>query len=176
MYKREKNRKRQRILKNSEMAIKHLSGYSKKELKKLNPDIPVWKRKELIQSPFIIFIGLGYVFAGIFFAVFMIIRFLFLSPIRGFTDAKWLCKLGVHKMRKYDHNSECCKICFYGATSERQLRNAKEKFGVFTPETNEEMEEETEDEEWNLDDALSQIEDNEYTSKGTWLDPYRHGY
>lgn len=100
------------------MAVKHLKPYTEKELRKKNPDIPIWKRREAWISPLAVLLVIGYAIFGIGYAILWVLRLLLLSWMRPFTDAKWLCKLGLHKWRFLNKNHEYtyhyCKACHQG--------------------------------------------------------------
>lgn len=93
--------------------IKHLKGFTEKELKKLNPDIPIWKRREVLLSPLVIPIGVGYMIYFIFYAINWIIKWSLLSWIAPFIDWRYFCNIGFHKYRAKYPGSETykCKIC-----------------------------------------------------------------
>ena len=103
------------------MAIKHLKPYTNKELKKLNPDIKFWKRREVLASPLIILVVFGFVIYYIGYGFGWVFKWTFLSWLAPFFDWPWLCEIGLHKYRfKKEENGTWssdtykiyeCKIC-----------------------------------------------------------------
>lgn len=97
------------------MAIKHLPGFTDKEIKKKNPDVPIWKRREVLLSPLVIFVGLGYGLFGITVAIIWILKWILFSWMAPFVEWKWLCKIGLHKYRLQSNGMHGrlykCKIC-----------------------------------------------------------------
>lgn len=97
------------------MAIKHLPGFTPKELKKLNPDIPIYERREAWLSPLCIPLGIGAAIYCVFYGLFFIFKWLFLSWIVVFIDNKWFCSINLHKYRKISESTYRteykCKIC-----------------------------------------------------------------
>lgn len=104
------------------MAIKHLEGRTIEEINKLNPDtVPFLKRPEVWSSPVVVPVVIGYGIYYIFYAIFWVFKWTFLSWLRPFTDARWLCKIGLHKQRtlKVDRNGNehyYCRVCHLYAT------------------------------------------------------------
>jgi len=101
------------------MAIKHLPGFTPKELKKLNPDIPIYERREAWLSPLAIPMAIGGAILFICYGVFFIFKWIFLSWMVTFIDWKWFCKIDFHKYRKTvdssgwvsNKNKYECKVC-----------------------------------------------------------------
>lgn len=97
------------------MAIKHLPGFTPKELRKKNPDIPIWKRREILFSPLVILVGIGYAIFGIGYGIFFAIKWLIFSWVAPFFNWEFFCKIGFHKYRKkgrgYTSTEYICKIC-----------------------------------------------------------------
>jgi len=95
------------------MAIKHLGWYSSEELKK-NDKIPIWEKREILTSPLVIFVGLGYFIYGILYGIFFLTKWILFSWIAPFIYVKWFCKIGFHKYRKLRHDNYTgyfCIIC-----------------------------------------------------------------
>lgn len=108
------------------MAIKHLTGYSKEEIRdKINPKVPIWKRKEAWRSPLAFIFIIGYVIYGIGYAIFWLLRFILFSWMRPLTKSTWLCKIGLHRWRflrsNIDYTFWYCESCFQGVDSEEEL-------------------------------------------------------
>lgn len=98
------------------MTIKHLSGYTDKELKKLNSvDIPIWERRESWRSPAVILILIGYLTYYIFLSIVWILKWTLFSWIWPFAEWQFLCDIGLHKYRVTKETSYnttfTCKIC-----------------------------------------------------------------
>jgi len=82
-------------------------------------DIPFYERREYWHSPLAIFLILGFGIAIIGYGLFFIFKWILLTPIRPFTDVKWLCKdeIDLHKYRKIKENKwdaktyYKCRIC-----------------------------------------------------------------
>lgn len=93
--------------------IKHMPGYTSKEMRKLNPDIPIWKRREALLSPLIIPIGIGYIIFAILYGIYWLIKWTLLSWISPFIYSPLLCKMGFHKYRAKHPGSDYyeCRIC-----------------------------------------------------------------
>lgn len=94
------------------MAIKHLEGRDLSEI--FTPDVPIWKRREVLYSPLVILVGLGFICFGLYHAIIWILKWPLFSCIRPFTNSKWFCKQGLHKYRYISgttYKIYICKIC-----------------------------------------------------------------
>ena len=95
------------------MAIKHLTPKSMKELQRI--DVPIWKRRESWRSPLVIFILIGYGIYYTFFGIFWISKWIILSPIIPFVYSKKLCNIEMHKWRvthAYSNSTQYeCLVC-----------------------------------------------------------------
>lgn len=108
------------------MAVKHLPGYSKEEIRdKMSIEIPIWQRKEAWKSPLALIFIAGYIIYGIGYAIFWILRFILISWMRPLTKSTWLCKLGLHRWRYLRRSQEYtyyyCECCFKGAEDADEL-------------------------------------------------------
>jgi len=96
------------------MAIKHLTPRTSQELTNMEK---FWERKEIWHSPFVIFLLIGYVIYYlylylVFFGIYWPIKWLIFSPIRPFSNSKFLCEQGFHKYRKISRYDDIvCIIC-----------------------------------------------------------------
>lgn len=91
------------------MAIKHLKWYSRSELKKINPDVPIWQRREILRSPLIILVMLGFMVYGIL----LLFKWLVISWIYPFFNWTGFCKIGYHKYRRKGNfgKEHICRVC-----------------------------------------------------------------
>ena len=91
-----------------------MPGYTEKELRKKS-EMPLWKRREVLQSPLIIFVIIGYAMYGIYYGIFWILKWLLFSWIAPFFNSHLFCKMGFHKYRNTDSDRRAkyykCKIC-----------------------------------------------------------------
>jgi hypothetical protein len=83
------------------------------EFKKLNPDVPIWKRREAFLGPWIIPICIGYIIYFILWSLFWLLKWCIFSWIVPFVHWPLLCKIGMHKYRKDNQYSEdkICRVC-----------------------------------------------------------------
>lgn len=64
-----------------------------------NKDIKLWKRPEIWASSLAIFVIIGYFLFIIVFGLWWLLKWIIFSPIRPFTNSKFLCEQGFHKYR-----------------------------------------------------------------------------
>jgi len=88
------------------MAIKHLPGFTSEEIKKLNPDIPFYERREIWMSPLAIPLIIGFIIFITFLGFSYAFKWIFLSWIVPFVNWKWFCKIELHKYRKIEQKIE----------------------------------------------------------------------
>ena len=63
-------------------------------------DVPFYKRREAWHSPLAVLLIIGYAIYYVAWTTLFVLKWIFISPIRPFTDSKKLCKIGLHKYRK----------------------------------------------------------------------------
>ena len=92
------------------MAIKHLGWYTSPELKEKDT-LPFWKKREMLISPFIIPIGIGYAIFYVLYALYFIIKWILFAWISPFIYSPIFCKIGFHKYRALDEERYRCLLC-----------------------------------------------------------------
>ena len=94
------------------MAIKHLGWYTSAELKSKD-NIPFWEKREMLTSPFIILIGIGYGIFYILYSIYFVIKWVLFAWISPFIYSPIFCKMGFHKYRakKEGDDHYRCLVC-----------------------------------------------------------------
>jgi len=97
-----------------------MKNFVKNTTVNLERDIPFYKRREYLLSPFIIPIGVGFIIYGAFLLIKFIFYWFIFSLSIPFLNSEWFCKQGFHKYRfqevtnvsiyQYD-NLYRCKVC-----------------------------------------------------------------
>ena len=90
------------------MSIKHLTGRTKKEL--INT-VPIWQRREIWHSPWVVFVLIGYAIYGIIYFIGWIFKWIIFSWFAPFSNNMLFCKMGFHKYRELEENQYTCIIC-----------------------------------------------------------------
>jgi hypothetical protein len=76
-----------------------MKNFTKNSTINLERDIPFYKRREYLLSPFIIPIGVGFILYGIFLLIKRIFYWLMFSLSMPFLNSEWFCKQDFHKYR-----------------------------------------------------------------------------
>jgi len=93
-----------------------MKNFVKNTTVNLESDIPFYKRREYLLSPFIIPIGIGFIIYGAFLLIKFIFYWFIFSLSIPFLNSEWFCKQGFHKYRfihitKNYNEIYGCRIC-----------------------------------------------------------------